>query len=57
MSLRSFVLYHTLKVQLCYLQLGLELQLYAPHELPYVYWYLQSSLCTPDSTWRMMDAL
>lgn len=40
MSLRSFVLYHSLQAQLCYLHLGLELSLYSEHEFTYVYWYM-----------------
>ncbi|XP_077988706.1 N-alpha-acetyltransferase 35, NatC auxiliary subunit-like [Glandiceps talaboti] len=36
----SFVLYHTLRVMIQYTLSGFELELYAPHEYHYVYWYL-----------------
>ncbi|XP_070542793.1 N-alpha-acetyltransferase 35, NatC auxiliary subunit-like isoform X2 [Ptychodera flava] len=36
----SFVLYHTLCVMIQYTLSGFELELYAPHEYHYVFWYL-----------------
>nr|XP_002740693.2 PREDICTED: N-alpha-acetyltransferase 35, NatC auxiliary subunit-like [Saccoglossus kowalevskii] len=36
----SFVLYHTLHVMILYTLSGFELELYAPHEYHYVFWYL-----------------
>lgn len=38
-TLCSFVLYHTLLVMREYFTLGFELNLFAPYELTYVYWY------------------
>lgn len=38
--LGTWVLHHTLRLMLHYLLTGFSLQLYAPHEYHYIYWYL-----------------
>ncbi|XP_013389970.1 N-alpha-acetyltransferase 35, NatC auxiliary subunit [Lingula anatina] len=40
----TWVLYHTLHVMIYYIQSGFELELYAPHEYHYIFWYLYEVL-------------
>ncbi|XP_064620991.1 N-alpha-acetyltransferase 35, NatC auxiliary subunit-like [Lineus longissimus] len=40
----TWVLYHTLQAMIHYTLAGFELELYAPHEYHYVYWYLSECL-------------
>jgi hypothetical protein len=40
----TWVLYHILRVMIQYLLSGFELELYAPHEYSYIFWYLYEFL-------------
>jgi hypothetical protein len=42
--LSTWVLYHILRVMIQYLLSGFELELYASHEYPYIFWYLHEFL-------------
>ncbi|XP_039257820.2 N-alpha-acetyltransferase 35, NatC auxiliary subunit-like [Styela clava] len=48
--LGSWTLYHTLRVMTQYVLSGFELELYSPHELHYIYWYLAEILLSWLST-------